>query len=230
MNQHIIRTNCIDCNRILDCFTQVIDDSEDFLNQQKVQINYKKGETIIKEGTSVSSIYYILDGLVKLYLEGSNKNIMIKVLNSSDFLGLTSLFGDKTYNFSATALSDTTICSIELDNIRNLFAKSCKFAHESARWYCENYNLMFTKCYNLGLKQLNGRLANTLIYLNEEKFKSDDIYTHLTRKDLAELSGTSVESVVRILSEFNDEKIIKISGKKIEITNLDLLKKICKSG
>jgi len=230
MDQFIEKTNCIDCKRVSDCFIQKIDDSGEFFKQQKVQINYKKGETIIKEGTYVSSIFYVLDGLVKLYLEGSNKNIIIKLLNSSDFLGLSSLFGDNTYHFSATALSDTTICSIEQKNLLNLLSESCKFSNEAARWYCENYNLMYTKCSNLGLKQLNGKLANSLLYLAQDKFKSDDIYSHLTRKDLAELSGMAVESVVRILSEFSDDKIIKLNGKKIEILDIEMLRKISRTG
>lgn len=230
MNQYIEKTNCTDCKRSSDCFIQKIDYKKEFFNQQKVQINYKKGETIIKEGTYVSSVFYVLDGFVKVYLEGPNKNIIVKLLKSSDFLGLTSLFGDHTYYFSATALSDTTICSIEVENMRGLLSESYKFTHEIVRWYCENYNLMFTKCFNLGISQLNGKLASSLLYLNEDRFKSDDIYSYLTRKDLAEISGMAVESVVRILSEFNNDKIIELKGKRIEILNLKILKKISRTG
>ena len=89
---------------------------------------------------------------------------------------------------------------------------------------------MLTKCLNLGLRQLNGKLANTLLYLNREEFKSIDIYSYINRKDLAELSGMSMESVVRILSEFNNEKIIELKAKKIEIKNLERLKIINKRG
>ncbi|MDX2443773.1 MAG: Crp/Fnr family transcriptional regulator [Bacteroidales bacterium] len=230
MNQYIEKTNCIDCKHVSNCFTQKIDYVGDFFNHQKVQINYKRGETIIKEGTYVSSIFYVLNGLVKVYLEGPNKNIIVKILKSSDFLGLTSLFGDHTYYYSATALSDTTICSIEVDTIRDLLSKSNKFTHEIVNWYCDNYNLMFTKCFDLGLKQLNGKLASSLLYLNNEKFKAEDVYSHMTRKDLAEISGMAVESVVRILAEFAEDKIIELKGKKIEILDLKLLQKISKSG
>ena len=230
MNQYIEKANCIDCKRSSDCFTQKIDYIEEFFNKQKVQIIYKKGETIIKEGSYVSSVFYVLDGFVKLYIEGPNKNIIIKLLKSNDFLGLTALFGDHTYYFSASALSDTTICSIEVEAIRDLLSESSQFANEIVSWYCENYNLMFSKCFNLGLSQLNGKLASSLLYLNEDRFKSDDIYSYLTRKDLAEISGMAVESVVRILSEFQDDKIIELKGKRIEILNLKLLKKISRTG
>ena len=89
---------------------------------------------------------------------------------------------------------------------------------------------MLTKCLNLGLKQLNGKLANTLLYLNREEFKSVDVFSHITRKDLAELSGMAIESVARILSEFSNEKIIELKGKNIKIKNLELLKSISKNG
>lgn len=230
MNQYFEKTDCINCKKSTDCFIQKIDFSEKFFNNQKVQINYKKGETIIKEGSYVSSVFYVLDGFLKLYIEGPNKNIIIKLLKKNDFLGLTSLFGNHTYYFSASALSDTTICSIEVEAIRGLLSESSQFANEIVSWYCDNYNLMFSKCFNLGLSQLNGKLASSLLYLNEDRFKSDDIYSYLTRKDLAEISGMAVESVVRILSEFHDDKIIELKGKRIEILNLKLLKKISRTG
>jgi CRP-like cAMP-binding protein len=89
---------------------------------------------------------------------------------------------------------------------------------------------MLTKCLNLGLRQLNGKLANTLLYLNREEFKGIDIFSFISKKDLAELSGMSVESVVRILSEFSNEKIIELKGEKIEIKNQERLKVINQKG
>lgn len=68
------------------------------------------------------------------------------------------------------------------------------------------------------------------MYLSREEFKSIDVFSYITRKDLAELSGMAIESVARILSEFNDEKIIELNRKKIEIKNLELLKSISKNG
>ena len=173
---------------------------------------------------------FILDGFVKVYIEGPNKNIIIKFLKSGDFIGLTSLFGDETYYFSVAALKETKVCSIDRENIKDLISQSCDFSRETASWYCNNYNLMLTKCLNLGLKQLNGKLATTLLYLNREEFKVVDVFSHINRKDLAELSGMAIESVARILTEFNDEKIIELKGKNIEIKNIELLKKISKNG
>lgn len=230
MNQFIEKRNCLECDRSSDCFTQKIDFVDKFAEQQKVQISYRKGETIIKEGTYVSSVFYVLDGIVKVYLESPSKNVIVKLLKSNDFLGLTSLYGDHTYHYSAAALTNTIICSIEVEAIRNLLSESNIFTHEIVSWYCKNYNLMFTKCFDQGLKQLHGKLASTLLYLDGEEFKSEDIYACLSRKDIAELSGMAVESVVRILTEFSDDKIIEPTGKGFNILNMGLLQKISRSG
>jgi CRP-like cAMP-binding protein len=230
MDRYLVKTNCNECYARSKCFVQRTKNAEEFYNSQKTHISYKKGETIVKEGTHVTDILYVIDGLVKVYIEGPDKNIIIKLLIPDDFIGLTSLFGDDTYYFSATALKETRVCSIDREGIKDLITKCCDFSRELSNWYCKNYNIMLTKCLNLGLRQLNGKLANSLLYLNREEFKAVDIFSYISRKDLAELSGMSMESVVRILSELDEEKIIELKGKKIEIKNLERLKVINQKG
>ncbi len=230
MDRYLHKTNCEDCKVRSACFIQRIKKIDDFYKLEKSHITYSKGETIIKEGTQVSHVLYVIDGLVKVYIEGPDKNIIIKILKSKDFLGLSSLFGDDTYYFSAAALTETTVCSIERESIKKLVTDCCNFARELSGWYCNSYNTMLSKCLNLGLRQLNGKLANTLLYLNREEFNGFDVFAHISRKDLAELSGMSMESVVRILSEFKNEGIIEMKGKKIHLKNLDRLEEINRKG
>jgi CRP/FNR family transcriptional regulator len=230
MDRYLVKTDCIDCHERPECFVQRTKNAEEFYRTQKSHISYKKGETIIKLGTPVTSILYILDGLVKVYIEGPEKNIIIKLLTPHDFIGLTSLFGDNTYYFSAAALKETRVCSIDREGIKDLITQCCEFSRELSNWYCENYNIMLTKCLNLGLRQLNGKIANTLLYLNREKFREFDVFSYISRTDIAELSGISMESVVRILAEFSNDKIIELKGRKIEITDLDRLKIINQKG
>jgi len=230
MDRYLERTNCEDCYARSECFVQRTKNAEDFYKLEKTHIRYKKGETIVKEGARVTDILYVVDGLVKMYIEGPDKNIIIKLLNSDDFIGLTSLFGDDTYYFTAAALKETKVCIISREGIKDLVTKCCDFSRELSNWYCKNYNIMLTKCLNLGLRQLNGKLANTLLYLNRDEFRDTDIFSYISRKDLAELSGMSMESVVRILSEFKDENIIELKGKRIEIKDLERLKIINRKG
>ncbi|MBN1186936.1 MAG: Crp/Fnr family transcriptional regulator [Bacteroidales bacterium] len=230
MDRYLIKTDCNECYTRSDCYIQRVKNAEDFYDVLKSHISYKKRETIIKEGTHVSNILYVIDGLVKVYIECPDKNIIIKLLKSDNFIGLTSLFGDDTYYYSVAALKETRVCSIDCESFKGLVTNCCDFSRELSSWYCKNYNMMLSKCLNLGLRQLNGKLANTLLYLNGNEFKEDDVFSHISRNDLAELSGMSMESVVRILSEFNNENIIELKGKKIEIKNLERLQDINRKG
>jgi len=231
MDQYFEELDCPACKRSSICFKHLVESELEFINKHKVQIHYMKGETLVKKGAFAASISFILDGLVKVYLENpNNRNIIIKLLIPGDYVGLSSLFGESVFNFSAAALKDTIVCSIDKESFGDLIAKNGAFASEIIQWYCSNYSLMFDKCQSLGMKQMHGRVADVLIYLNQEKLTSLNIFSSLSRKDIAEFAGMSLESAVRILSEFNEDKIIKVDGKKIEIINLELLSKISRSG
>lgn len=224
------KTNCFQCDELSRCFARNLVNQESFFALQKIHVRYKKGETIVKEGSNVSRIFFVVDGLIKEYMESRDKNIIIKLSKSKDFIGLTSLYGEDTYCFTATAMKDTLLCSIDPANIKSLMTQCCVFSREVAKWYCENYNAMLCKCLNLGLRQLNGKLANVLLYLNSDEFKEFDIFSSISRKDLAELSGMSLESVVRVLAEFDHDQIIELKGKKIYIKDLERLKRINQNG
>ncbi len=139
MDRYLVRTSCNDCYARPKCFVQRTKDAEVFYELQKSHIRYKKGETIVKAGAHVTDILYIIDGLVKMYIEGPDKNIIIKLLNSDDYIGLTSLFGDDTYYFTAVTLKETRICIINRDGIKDLTTLCCDFSRELSDWYCKNF-------------------------------------------------------------------------------------------
>ena len=223
--------NCLDCLKSSKCFRKLIPSELEFINQNKTQILYHKGENICKQGAFASYVLYISDGLVKLYLESpNNKNINIKILKTSEFIGLSSIYGDNIYNYSSVALKDSHICLIEKDSIKKLIIDNGNFASGLIQGYCKNERQLFDKIRSLGNKQMHGRLADTLLYLHNDDFKEYDIFPLLSRGDIAELAGISRESTVRLLTELKNDKIIDINGKQIKILNIEKLKEISRRG
>ncbi len=195
------------------------------------RINYLKGETLCKEGGFSSCVKYILTGYVKVFVEGPDKkNIIVKILGSGDFLGMSAVCGDATYFYSATAITDTQVCSIDRDSVIELLVANGDFALELTKWFCMSYGKMFRKLKTIGFKNLHGRMADSILYLDRDEFKKGNIYKYLTRTDLAELAGMPMESAVRVLSELSDSGIINISGKEIVIIDYDMLSKISRGG
>lgn len=223
--------NCVDCKNSSKCFKKLISSELEFINQNKTQILYRKGENICKQGAFASYVLYISDGLVRLYLDSpNNKNINLKILKTSEFIGLSSIYGDNIYNYSTVALKDSTICLIEKNSFRKLLINNGHFASEIIKWYCENEKQLFTKIQSLGNKQMHGRLADTLIYLCDKNLKEEEIFSYLSRKDIAEFAGLSTESTVRLLTELKNNNIIDISGKEINTIYPEGLKEISKRG
>ena len=79
-------------------------------------------------------------------------------------------------------------------------------------------------------KQAFGRLADILICLSDRVFKNSEFNLPLTRKELGELAGMSPETVIRMLKEFSDDKVIEMEGKTVRVLNYEKLKQISETG
>jgi len=231
MDDYTTSINCYECVNSAVCFKELVPSELEFINQKKTQIVYRKGETICKQGAFASYVLFISEGLVKLYLESpNNKNINIKILKTQEFIGLSSIYGDNIYNYSAQALRDSTICLIEKESFRTLLNNNGHFASEIVQWYCHNEKKLFIKIKSLGNKQMHGLLADALLYLSDPKFNQDDIFHYLSRQDIADFACISMESAVRLLTELKNEGIIHLDGKQVKILNRERLIDISKKG
>ncbi len=86
------------------------------------------------------------------------------------------------------------------------------------------------KLVTFSMKQLPGRVADLLRYFSEEVFKSNEFTVSLTRQEMAELIGTTKESLIRTLNEFKNDRIIDLDGKNIKILSNDLIKVLSEIG
>jgi CRP/FNR family transcriptional regulator len=83
---------------------------------------------------------------------------------------------------------------------------------------------------NVSYKQMRGKLASALLYLSQEEFIKEEVFSYLTRQDIADFASISAESAIKFLKEFEKEEMIKLSGKDILITDNSKLEAISKNG
>ncbi len=206
--------------------------SEQWLgNENCRQITYQKGETVVKQGAFASHLLYVRNGLIKMVIEGdSEKNIIVDFINSGNFIGFPILFSEDYYPFTVNSLKQSQICLIKKDR----FVESIKKTPRTLlHMQVENgvvYKHLFEKLAIVGTKQMHGRLAHALLYLNDEKFADDDLFSCINRKDIAEFVGMSSESMVRLLNEFKSDKLITIKRKNIIVTDKEMLMRLCRVG
>jgi CRP/FNR family transcriptional regulator len=77
---------------------------------------------------------------------------------------------------------------------------------------------------------MNGRIADTLLYIDSLKAENPDIFQLLSRKDMADFAGISTESAVKLLKSFEKDGLIELNEKDILIINHDGLREISRKG
>jgi len=226
-----VPNSCTLCYEVENCFNKLTDEELLLLENNRVEVSYKKGETLCKQGTYASHIMYICTGLVKVYMENESSSLTLKILPSGNIIGLTSLLdGENIFQYSAYAYLDSKIRLIDLNIFKELILKNSAFANEVINLLCENSIQTYTRFFAFTNKQSYGRVADTLLCLACNIFKNEAFDLQLTRKELGELTGMTPESVIRILSKFNQDKIIEIDKKMIRIINLKKLQQISDHG
>lgn len=197
----------------------------------KVPIDFKKGETICKQGSFASFIMVLKEGLVKAFIENSHyKNHVFKITKPFNIIGLSSLYGDNYYHFSAKALIPSKVYLVERSSFDKIVRSNTRFSIEIMKMYSTSLQNVYDKLGSIANKQALGKVCDSLIYLSEKVFESNIINTSVTRKDIAELSGLATENLVRILSDLKKDDIISINNKTIEIINMDTLKMLSNLG
>ncbi len=205
--------------------------NNDIDNILNLKLNFNKGETICKQGSFATYIILLSDGYVKASIENNNKKTYnFKITKPFAFIGLSELFGTGYYHFSAVSLTSSSVYLIDIDQFKQLIAYNQEFSSNIMSWYCSNIENLYNKMSDLATKQSHGKIAEVLLYLSKNVFENSLISNIITRKDIANMTGISHESTVRILSEFKKDNIIKIVQSGIEIINFDLLKTISIAG
>jgi len=183
------------------------------------------------QGEKVEKFMYLKEGLVKLYLDNENgADQIISFARPLDFISILSVFSTDTYQYSVSSLVPSSVCVINIEMIKEFATTNPAFTID----LMEKLSLTTDKILHesLELKRLNlrGKLAMVLHMFSTEIFSSTVFELPVTRKEIAEYAGVSTENIIRGMSEFRKDKLIRISGKEIEIIEPDRLKRIASYG
>jgi len=211
--------------------TKVLNDDEfEILDKNRAMVTFKKGDLIFKQGALSTNVAYLRTGIVKIHMQGPSKEKILRIVKAPSYFGIPTTFGNKINKYSATAIEETTVCFIDSNLFRNFIFKNGKFAYEIIVELCENELQDYERYANQSQKQVPGMVAERLICMSDTIFKSNHFNFPLTQSELADLVGTSRESVSRVLSDFSSNKLIEFKGKEITILNRDVLEQISEKG
>ncbi len=217
----ILKTNCI--------FKFLTKEELNYLIYQKETFFFKRNEIVYQEDTRINGFYCINKGIIKLYKTGVNgKEQIIRFVKAGDIMAYRSLLSEEKSCTSAKVIEDALICFIPSKILLEFIKNNGEFATQLMKKTCKELGEANSYIVDIAQKTIRERLAEVLLQLKKTfgLDKDNIIQINLTREELANLVGTATESVIRLLSEFKNEKWIETKGRKIKILNFSALLKL----
>jgi CRP/FNR family transcriptional regulator len=203
----------------------------ELVRASKTQVLFRKGDHLSKQGAFASYALFVISGLAKQYIEGEGpKNFNLRIIQPGEFVGLSAVFTKNTFKYSSVAITDCQVFLVEKDAIVKVVQQNGAFGFNLIKRYCEqNGNLLDTLKHIL-YRQMNGRIADILLYINDLKTKTPEMFQLLSRKDIADFAAISTESCIKLLKNFEKDGLIELNEKDISVLNTHGLLEISKKG
>jgi CRP/FNR family transcriptional regulator len=208
-------------------------DEENILKlcESKEERTYRKGEIINREGDRISDFKYLKKGLVKIFRECQNGDEqVVTITRPFEFVSNMSIFSDEIYNYSVTALEDSTVCVVKLDYMKKLFSGNVDLALALLKRVAEINEKIIRQSLDIRNRNLTGRVAYVLLYFSREIYNSRVFELPVSRKEIADFISMSTANVIRTLSDLKRDGIIRTEGKMIEIVDSSKLEMISSKG
>lgn len=200
------------------------------LKQAMNRMEIKKGKVVYREGVFSKGAYILRKGKVKIYQTNKDgKEQIAYIYRKGEIMGYRPLLCEEPHPVSAVALEDCIVSFIPQKSFLEVLDKSPVLARHLLTNLTHEFTVWINKLTLFAQQPVKGRVAISLLILKEKykKEKANNTVTiNLSREDLANYVGTTIETLVRILRFFKDEKIITTSGRKITIMKPKELEKI----
>ncbi|HEY9048854.1 MAG TPA: response regulator [Ohtaekwangia sp.] len=197
---------------------------KDLCKDKKVKV-FKKKTDVFSEGDAPQYIYFIKTGSVKVFkAHPDGKELITNIYHENDFFGFEPILDGNVYTESAVSMQDSELVLIPKLDFVTLLQSHPDVSKGFIALLCRKVSEKEKQLLNLAYNSVRQRTAEALLKVTQLKDSKDNI--QISRDDLAKMVGTASESVIRVLSDFKDEKLIEIEGGKIRIVQPAKLEKV----
>ncbi|HEY1079485.1 MAG TPA: Crp/Fnr family transcriptional regulator [Bdellovibrio sp.] len=213
--------NCQTCGMRMDSLLCSSPDVLLMMEKARVSCRFKAGQVIFYAGNDPLGIFTIQSGLVKLEVTSTTGAAhTLRLVGPGGALGYRSMFASEPYHASAVAVEDCELCFVPKAEIMNIFKEHPELAMKLLSHISKDLRLAEEKWMDQMDKGAPERIAEALLFLQ-------DHFTHQnwTRREIAQWAGTTPETVIRTLANFEKDGLIdQTDGRNIRILSRDKLR------
>ena len=234
-------TSAVDLLKGVELFSELNEEQLGMIANLVIVKNFNRDETVVLEGDdSVQALYLIATGSVQVYMTGiDGRETILSFLERGDFFGEMSLIDGEPRSASVRTVTDATLLVIHRESFLSLLRKSPEIAMALMSELCKRLRKANKQIGSLSTMSVSGRVAGTLLNLMQERgvrIHTDNgnmvtvIHNRPTQQQLADMSGTTRETVSRICSMLVRANAIAMTGKDIVIFDEDALQEKATKG
>ncbi len=221
--------SCNPCLRKVSLFADLDDQQMEQVASIVITRKYRKRMFLFTEGETGDTIYFVKSGLVKVVKTTEDgREQILHLMGPGEVLGEVVLFNGGGYPASAEVMEDSEICLIRNPDLEQLLNQHVEIAISLIKLLSRRLTDAQHKVRDLALKDAYSRTASILLRMADTSPVSPqgiEIKPDLSRQELANMIGTSRETVSRILSDFQQQKILLVDRNKVTVINKEKLAK-----
>lgn len=222
--------HCSTCQWRLDrLFCNLPQESLQRFDEMKFTSVYPSGAVLFVEGQAPRGVYVICSGKVKLSASSADgKKLILKVAEPGEVLGLSAAITGKSYDVTAETVEPCQVNFVRREEFISFLNDHTEACFHAARQLSDDYHTASEEVRSLGLStSVAEKLAKLILNWAERSGKETKegirVSINVTHEEIAQMIGTSRETVTRLLSDFKKRELITLKGTNMTILNKDEL-------
>ena len=218
-----IQHKCLECRlRAANFFCSLSESALQTFEALKITNVYPKGATLFMEGHPSNGIYMLCQGRVKLSTcSRDGKVIILRIAEAGEVLGLSAAVSNLNYEATAEVLEPCQVNFVRKEDFLRWLAENTEACLSAVRQLSNKYHTAYIQVRSFGLSHTAAdRLAKLLLEWGKANGNGNGrihLKISYTHEEIAEMIGTSRETVTRILKDFRDRKLITLKGSELII-------------
>ena len=224
--------NCAGCKlRGTNFFCSLSAEATQALDRIKHSSCYPEGSVVFLEGQEARGVYILCQGRAKLMTTNADgKSLILKIAQPGDILGLHSAVSGKAHEVTVETLQPSQLAFIRRDDFLRFMAEHADACMNAASHLASDCQSAYDVIRSIGLSHsVSEKLARLLLQWSADGRVVDGairMKVALTHEEMAQLIGTSRETVTRTLSEFKKQRLLELTGSTLVIRNKAALEKM----
>jgi CRP-like cAMP-binding protein len=188
----------------------------------------KTGEDLLVQGSPADSLFVVVVGRLRVTQTGAEgQQVIVRYLGSGELAGYATLSGGGTHPGTATAVDDTHVIGWTAAAVRKLLSDHPAIAANALAVIGSRYRETQLRLREVATERVEQRIAHTILRLADQAGRRTangiEITFPVSRQDLAEMCGTTLHTVSRTLSEWEDQGVVESGRRRVIVSRPDQL-------